>query len=95
VGWRRLDLRSDLTLDAVHQVLQAAFDWTDSHLHRFALSGSPFDRSSQPFLCPYDVEEGELDDEGAVPASDVRLDETLQEPGDVLSYVYDYGETEK
>jgi hypothetical protein len=27
--WRRLELRSDLTLDVVHQVLKAAFDWTD------------------------------------------------------------------
>lgn len=90
--WRRLDLRSDLTLDAVHQVLQAAFDWTDSHLHRFSLGGHPFDRTAQLFLCPYDVEEGELDDEGGIPASEVRLDETLQEPGNVLAYLYDYGD---
>jgi hypothetical protein len=90
--WRRLDVRSDLALDAVHQVLQVAFDWTDSHLHRFSLGGHAFDRTSQLFLCPYDAEEGELDDEGGIPASDVRLDETLQEPGDVLNYLYDYGD---
>ena len=30
--WRRLDLRSDLPLDAVHQVVQAAFSWDDYHL---------------------------------------------------------------
>lgn len=88
--WRRLDVRSDLTLDVIHQVLQAAFGWTDSHLHRFALGGGPFDWNSQLFLCPYDVEEGE--DDGS-PASDVRLDETLQDPGDVLRYVYDYGDS--
>lgn len=88
--WRRLDVRSDVTLDVVHQVLQAAFDWTDSHLHRFALGGGPFDRHSELFLCPYDVEEGE--DDGS-PACDVRLDETMGEPGDVLRYVYDYGDS--
>ncbi len=54
--WRRLDLRSDLPLDVVHQVLQVAFGWTDSHLHRFSLGGGPFDGHSQLFLCPYDVE---------------------------------------
>ena len=86
--WRTLDLRSDLTLDVVHHVLQAAFGWTDSHLHRFSLGGGPFDRAAQLFLCPFDVEEG---DEG-VPDSEVRLDEILQEPGDVLAYVYDYGD---
>lgn len=88
--WRRLDIRSDLTLDAVHQALQAAFGWTDSHLHRFALGGGVFDRKAELFLCPFDVEEGEDD---GLPASDVRLDETLAEPGDVLRYCYDYGDS--
>ncbi|MEO5852733.1 MAG: plasmid pRiA4b ORF-3 family protein [Nocardioides sp.] len=91
--WRRLDLRSDLPLDVVHQVLQVAFGWTDSHLHRFSLGGGPFDGHSQLFLCSYDVEEGELEDEGGIPAAGVRLDETLQEAGDVLHYLYDYGDS--
>ena len=88
--WRVLDLRSDLTLDIVHSLLQGAFSWTNSHLHRFALGGGPFDADSQLFLCPFDVEEGE--DEG-MPAEAVRLDETLQDVGDVLRYVYDYGDS--
>ena len=91
--WRRLDLRSDLTLEVVHQVLQVAFDWTDSHLHRFSLGGRPFDPTAQLFLCPFDVDEGEEDDEGGIPAAEVRLDETLQELGDVLAYAYDYGDS--
>ena len=88
--WRRLELRSDLTLDIVHQVLQTAFDWADSHLHRFSLGGGPFDAHSQLFLCPYDAEE--RDDDGPAAAT-VRLDEAMQEPGDVLHYVYDYGDS--
>jgi Plasmid pRiA4b ORF-3-like protein len=88
--WRRLDVRSDLGLDVFHQVLQNAFGWTDSHLHRFALGGSPFDFNTELFLCPYDVEEGEDD---GTPAKDVTLEETLSEPGDVLRYCYDYGDS--
>ena len=42
------------------------------------------------FLCPYDVDEGEDD---GTPAKDVTLDETLSEPGDVLQYCYDYGDS--
>jgi hypothetical protein len=76
----------------VHRVLQHAFSWTDTHLWRFSLGGDPFEPASQVFLCPWDVEEGELEDAGGIPAGDVRLDETVQEPGDVLSYVYDYGD---
>lgn len=91
--WRRLDLRSNLTLDVVHQVLQVAFDWTDSHLHRFSIGGRAFDRHSQPFLCPYDVENKEWpEDDDGLPAAATRLDETLSEPGDVLHYLYDYGD---
>ena len=67
-----------------------AFGWSDSHLHRFALGGSPFDENSELFLCPYDVEEGEDD---GTPAKEVRLDETLSEPRDVLQYCYDYGDS--
>ena len=87
--WRRLDVRSDIGLDAFHQVLQAAFGWADGHLHRFALGGSPFDRHSELFLCPYDAEEGEDD---GTPASEATLDETLAALGDMLRYCYDYGD---
>lgn len=87
--WRTLDVRSDLTLDSVHSVLQGAFGWNDSHLHRFSLGGKPFADESQLFLCPFDVEENE--DEG-IPDHLVRLDEVLQDTGDTLAYVYDYGD---
>jgi hypothetical protein len=91
--WRRLELRSDLTLDVVHRVLQMAFSWTDTHLWKFSLGGDPFSRTGQRFLCPWDVEEGESWDDGGVPASEVRLDEAMQDTGDVLQYVYDYGDS--
>jgi len=91
--WRRLDLRSNMTLDLLHQVLQVAFDWTDSHLHRFSLGGRAFDHHSQLFLCPYDVDNKEWpEDDDGLPATETRLDETLSEPGDVLHYLYDYGD---
>ncbi|MCV7194316.1 plasmid pRiA4b ORF-3 family protein [Mycolicibacterium brumae] len=88
--WRRLDIRCDLRLDLLHQALQAAFGWEDRHLHRFTLGGGPFDSGSQFFLCPFDVADGESD---GMPAANVRVDETLAEPGHVLRYVYDYGDS--
>jgi hypothetical protein len=87
--WRRLELSSHLFLDEVHEILQTAFGWTDSHLHRFASGGSGFDRHAQLYLCPFDVEEGEDD---GVPGEDVRLDEVLVEVGETLHYAYDYGD---
>ncbi|MDX2377878.1 plasmid pRiA4b ORF-3 family protein [Microbacterium sp. LRZ72] len=87
--WRRLDLRSSMTLDALHDVLQAAFGWTDSHLHRFSVGGDGWDHEAQLFLCPYDVDEGEDD---GVPEGEVRLDEVVAGAGDTLHYLYDYGD---
>lgn len=77
----------------VHQALQAAFGWEDRHLYRFSLGGSAFDSDSQVFLCQYDAENPEIEgDEDALPAAQVHLDEILQNPGDQLQYVYDYGD---
>jgi hypothetical protein len=90
--WRRLDLRSNLTLDLLHQVLQVAFGWTDSHLHRFSLGGGGFDHRSQLFLCPHDMDNKEWEDGDGLPAAETRLDETLCDPGDTLRYLYDYGD---
>ena len=88
--WRRVEVPSTLMLDQVHELLQVLFGWSDSHLHMFALGSSVWDRHAETFLCPYDVEEGEVD--GGVPEDEVRLDELLDQPGDLLRYVYDYGD---
>ena len=36
--WRRLLVPSDIALDKLHYILQAAFDWTNSHLHQFIVT---------------------------------------------------------
>ena len=34
--WRRVQIRSDATLEALHECLQVAFGWAGSHLHSFS-----------------------------------------------------------
>lgn len=87
--WRRLNLRSDLNLDQVHQAIQCAFYWVDYHLHKFALGGGPFSPESQHFLCGFDADEGDP----GIPDITVELSETMQSPGDKLRYLYDYGDS--
>jgi len=87
--WRRLDLSSDLFLDELHEVIQTAFGWTDSHLHQFGSGPSYYDPITEYYLCPYMTEDG---DQPGVPAEQVRLDEVLREPDDVLGYCYDFGD---
>ena len=86
--WRRLELASDLFLDDVHEIIQAAFGWNDSHLHRFGCGPTYYSRKTEYYLCPFSVDEG---DEG-VPEDQVRLDEVLVEVGDKLFYAYDFGD---
>lgn len=86
--WRLVDVRSDLTLDVVHEVVQEAMGWTDSHLHQFIAGDSPHDGQAQRFLTPFDVEEGDI----GVLERDVHLDELLQVPGDAVHYGYDFGD---
>ena len=86
--WRRLELASDLFLDQVHEIMQVAFGWTDSHLHQFGSGPAHYDPETEHYLCPFQVEEGDP----GVPEEDVRLDEVLTEPGDKLFYEYDFGD---
>ena len=86
--WRRLDLASGLFPDEVHEILQVAFGWTDSHLHQFGSGPRYYDPETEYYLCPYQVEEGEP----GVPEEEVRLDEVIADPGDTLCYLYDFGD---
>jgi hypothetical protein len=86
--WRRLELDSSLRLDEIHEIIQAAFGWTDSHLHRFGSGPGDDGDDTEYYLCPFDVEEGE----SGVPEAKVHLDEVLPEVGSRLFYDYDFGD---
>ncbi|WP_345528288.1 plasmid pRiA4b ORF-3 family protein [Nocardioides endophyticus] len=83
--WRRLELPGDLPLPRLHDVIQAAMGWYDSHLHRFRTG---HDHRSPYFVTHFDLEEG---DDGTL-EDDVRLDQLLAEKGDELWYEYDFGD---
>jgi hypothetical protein len=87
--WRRLEVHSNLNLAELHDVLQVVFGWTDSHLHGFVAGPEFYHGGGERYLCPFDEEEENYD---GVPEAQVRLDEVLAEPGDTLSYAYDYGD---
>ncbi len=83
--WRRIDVPGDILLPRLHEVIQAAMGWTDSHLHRFRTSN---DRNAPEFLTQFDFDEG---DEGML-EDDVRLDRVIADEGDRLWYDYDFGD---
>ena len=64
--WRRVDIAGSLSLFQLHEVVQAAMGWTNSHLHCFPTGD---DAGSVEFITEFGRSEG---DEGPL-ENDVRL----------------------
>jgi hypothetical protein len=86
--WRRLELASDLRLDDLHRILQAAFEWEGGHLHQFSTSDRTWDDGSTADFG------GDLFTGSPAPEreSKTRLNQILTAVGDHLNYVYDFGD---
>ena len=76
--WRRVEVAGDLTLSALHEVIQTVFEWEGYHLHVFETGFGDFGDG--------DVDLGHGLD------GDVTLEQILAGPGAKLTYVYDYGD---
>lgn len=79
--WRRLELPSAMTLNHVHEVLQATFEWDDFHLHQFETVCGEFGDPGQ------DDSWSERDDESVVALAQVAAREREK-----VVYVYDLGD---
>ena len=77
--WRQVMIPAGYTLDRVHDVIQAAMGWQDSHLHIFRIA----DREYGP---AYLGDELETLDERQFRIGD------LMKTGDVAGYEYDFGD---
>lgn len=89
VIWRRLLVRSDMTLAQLSRAVLKAMGWMDSHLHRFYAPNMAHDsRMGWFFVTEFDREEGH---QGFAEA-DVQLSQVLLKLGDFLDYEYDFGD---
>ncbi|HEV7961699.1 MAG TPA: plasmid pRiA4b ORF-3 family protein [Actinoplanes sp.] len=76
--WRRLELPADTSLVDLHDIIQAAFGWEDSHLHVFETAYGAFG-----------VADRELGHRAEAP---VTLEQVAPGTGDRLQYTYDFGD---
>jgi hypothetical protein len=83
--WRRLLVDENTTFHDFHVIIQIAFDWADSHLYAFSITG----KASDPVIASaaYDDGEGE-----AVDSEEIVLSEIFTEVGQTYVYVYDLGD---
>jgi hypothetical protein len=78
--WRRLLVPGSLSLKDLHDVLQVAVGWTDSHLHQFVARGTLYGPPDPGF------------GRGCVNEKGVRLDGVLKAEKDAMIYEYDFGD---
>jgi hypothetical protein len=94
--WRLLDIDPALTLDNVHEILQTAVGWRDSHLHSFtdtdpylrlrAVNGQV--REPRRWVSPDLLE----DDDDDLPEKDWTLGQILAPGSGPVFYEYDFGD---
>lgn len=79
--WRRVQVM-DCTLDKLHEHIQTAMGWTNSHLHQFEIDGQ---RYADPMLMEETFEEMNCQDSTATMLSDI-----LSKAGKRFSFTYEY-----
>jgi hypothetical protein len=82
--WRRIDVRSDQTLEDLHYAIQDAFGWDDDHLYAFYLSGKAWDQSTE-YVRPEGREPG-------MRTARVRMDRLGLRQGKRFLYIFDFGD---
>lgn len=90
--WRRLRLPRDTSLADLHDIIQTAFEWTDSHLHRFSV-GHPYGGGVR--YEPAWQREFDLGMDGEPAPRDeakVTLAQLARHPRDKIHYLYDFGD---
>ena len=79
--WRRLQVRAGMTLPRLHDTIQIAMGWTDSHLHQFIIGG-----------VAYGLPDPEFGDDMRSEQR-VKLDRVIAAEKDRLVYEYDFGDS--
>ena len=79
--WRRIQVH-DCTLDKLHEYIQTAMGWTNSHLHQFDVKGK---RYGDPSLLGDGFEDVEC-----VDSTKTLLSELLPEPDKRFAFKYEY-----
>lgn len=76
--WRRLLVPADVSLDRLHDVIQAAFSWHGGHIHVFETPYGEFGRADR-----------ELGHRAEAP---VTLEQVAPQAKDKIQYTYDFGD---
>lgn len=80
--WRRVLAPGNIRLDMLHETIQGAMGWKDSHLHEFVVNGTTYGDPDNP---PHGAFASECGTKTKLKFLDLR-------PGDKFIYRYDFGD---
>jgi hypothetical protein len=83
--WRRFEVRDDITLAKLHDVLQAVMGWYDCHLHQFR-------DMEETRYGPRDDDMDPEWDADVIEERTVKLRDVMPKVGSRLLYEYDFGD---
>lgn len=78
--WRRIELAGNTSLYKLHQIIQEAFGWSNSHLHQFIVAGEFYGESVPE--ADFELHSGRH----------FKLEQAVPEVGDTFLYEYDFGD---
>lgn len=84
--WRQIVVPWRFHLGQLHRVIQAAFGWTDSHLHEFNIGGLRYGHPDQISESDYENDARSFDE------TEVRLRDFGHTLNQSFLYVYDFGD---
>jgi len=78
--WRRVQVPGEVDLAVLHEVVQSAMGWTNSHLHEFEIAGRG-----------YGIPDPDWDDQEIADEVKGKLFRLVKQ-GDRFGYLYDFGD---
>ena len=81
--WRRIQVKSSITLHKLHQVLQIVMDWGDEHAHQFIINNILYDTSNQAYHGLVQTED----------EREYRLNQLIPAEKFRFKYEYDFGDS--
>ncbi len=79
--WRRIQVRASITLPRLHDTIQVAMGWTDSHLHQFMIDGVEYGLPDPDFADDMRSEQR------------IKLERVVTTEKDRFVYEYDFGDS--
>jgi hypothetical protein len=81
--WRRIQVRSDITLAKLHDIIQTVMGWYDYHLHQFIVAGIYFGVPDPDYGDWVDMRDEKK----------MRLNQITTSQGFKFAYEYDFGDS--